>query len=139
MNVALALFRYFPHGGMQRDLAATARLLRDRCHEVTVFCHTLDGSPPTDVEVEVLPAPGRSNHSRARAFARALEHRLSVRRPDVVVGFDKMPGLDLYFAAAGVTNAVCTPVHASNPRRADQPQSNLLLTRSCPMSEQRRC
>ncbi|MAD32250.1 MAG: hypothetical protein CMJ88_00635 [Planctomycetes bacterium] len=99
MNVALALFRYFPHGGMQRDLAATARLLRDRGHEVTVFCHTLDGSPPTDVEVEVLPAPGRSNHSRARAFARALEHRLSVRRPDVVVGFDKMPGLDLYFAA----------------------------------------
>ena len=41
-----------------------------------------------------------------------------------------------YFAAAGVTNAVCTPVHASNPRRADQPQSNLLLTRSCPMPAQ---
>ena len=99
MNVALALFRYFPHGGMQRDLVATARALRARGHEVRVFCHTVEGDPPAGIPVEVLPASGRSNHARARAFARALERRLATTRPDVVVGFDKMPGLNLYFAA----------------------------------------
>jgi len=99
MNVALALFRYFPHGGMQRDLMASARLLGERDHNVTVFCHTFEGQPPADVSVEVLPAAGRSNHMRARSFAHALEQRLTTARPDVVVGFDKMPGLDLYFAA----------------------------------------
>ncbi|MEC8251762.1 MAG: glycosyltransferase family 4 protein [Planctomycetota bacterium] len=99
MNVALALFRYFPHGGMQRDLVATARALRARGHEVRVFCHTLDEAPPADVAVEVLPVAGRSNHARARAFAAALRARLAESPADVVVGFDKMPGLDLYFAA----------------------------------------
>lgn len=99
MNVALALFRYFPHGGMQRDLVATARALLARGHEVRVFCHTVGEAPPADVSVEVLPVAGRSNHARARAFAAALRARLADSPADVVVGFDKMPGLDLYFAA----------------------------------------
>ena len=99
MHVALCLFRYFPHGGMQRDLMATAVLLRERGHEVTVYCHTWDAAEPAEFAVEVLRASGRSNHARARSFTRALAERLRAARPDVVVGFDKMPGLDLYFAA----------------------------------------
>ena len=99
MDVALALFRYFPHGGMQRDLMATARSLQARGHAVTVYCHTFDAPVPDDLAVEVLRAPGRTNHARATAFARAFAERAAAARPDVVLGFDKMPGLDLYFAA----------------------------------------
>ena len=43
MNVALALFRYFPHGGMQRDLVATARCRTFRPIERAVFS---PGGPP---------------------------------------------------------------------------------------------
>lgn len=99
MHVALCLFRYFPHGGMQRDLMATARSLRASGHEVTVYCHTWEAAAPPDLAVAVLPTTGRSNHARAQAFGRALAGQLPRARPDVVVGFDKVPGLDLYFAA----------------------------------------
>ena len=99
MDVALALFRYFAHGGMQRDAVAAARALARRDHSVRIYCHTLEGEAPSDVRFEVLPAGGRSNHARARSFAAALRARLADAPADVVVGFDKMPGLDLYFAA----------------------------------------
>ena len=99
MDVAFALFRYFAHGGMQRDAVAAARALARRGHSVRIYCHTLAGEAPSDVRFEVLPAGGRSNHARARSFAAALRARLAASPADVVVGFDKMPGLDLYFAA----------------------------------------
>ena len=99
MHVALCLFRYFPYGGMQRDLIATALALRDRGHEVTIFCHTWEGAQPDALEVEVLSTTGVSNHARARSFARSMSARRAQLKPDVVLGFDKMPGLDLYFAA----------------------------------------
>ncbi|MFN3244366.1 MAG: glycosyltransferase family 4 protein [Planctomycetota bacterium] len=99
MNVALTLFRYFPHGGMQRDLVATARALQRRGHTVQVFCHALAGERPEGLDIEVLDVGGTSNHGRARRFATAFAARRARQRVDVVIGFDKMPGLDLYFAA----------------------------------------
>lgn len=99
MNVLLALFRYFPHGGMQRDMVATARALQRRGHTVRVCCHTLDGPAPPGLDIEVLPTTGRTNHGRARSFSRELLERIRRQRADCVLGFDKMPHLDLYFAA----------------------------------------
>ncbi|MDZ7825270.1 MAG: glycosyltransferase [Gammaproteobacteria bacterium] len=49
--------------------------------------------------MELLPVRGRTNHGRARHFARQLQARLAEGAPDRVLGFDKLPGLDLYFAA----------------------------------------
>lgn len=99
MRVALALFRFVPHGGMQRDLLASAHALRARGHEVSIACHDWLGPRPDGLHVHVLPASGRSNHARARRFAQAFgEHRRALA-PDVAVGFDRMPGLDWYFAA----------------------------------------
>ena len=42
MRFALAIFKYFPFGGIQRDLLKVARECRARGHEVCVF--TLMGS-----------------------------------------------------------------------------------------------
>jgi UDP-glucose:(heptosyl)LPS alpha-1,3-glucosyltransferase len=99
MHLALALFRYFPFGGMQRDMLAIAQHAAERGHQVTIYCHTWQGARPDNIEVCVLNAAGRTNHSRARGFNRALQAQLASRQHEVVFGFDKMYGLDLYFAA----------------------------------------
>ncbi|MFT4516304.1 MAG: UDP-glucose:(heptosyl)LPS alpha-1,3-glucosyltransferase [Planctomycetota bacterium] len=99
MRVAFVLFRYFAFGGMQRDMLATAELCAARGHDVTVFCYGWEGGRPRGVKVAVLQILGRANHVRAARFDRALRERLAAGRPDVVIGFDKMSGLDMYFAA----------------------------------------
>ncbi|HEB53848.1 MAG TPA: glycosyltransferase, partial [bacterium] len=99
MNVAFALFRYFPFGGMQRDMLAAARRCHAAGHEVRVLCHTWEGERPDELQVDVLQVAGHSNHGRAGRFAAALAQHLRQRPADAVVGFDKLPGLDLYFAA----------------------------------------
>ena len=99
MNIALVLLRYFPYGGLQRDMLQTAKLCRDAGHRVRILTGRWQGPRPQGVEVELLPVRGRTNHGRARHFARQLQARLAEGAPDRVLGFDKLPGLDLYFAA----------------------------------------
>lgn len=99
MHLAFALFRYFPFGGMQRDMLALARLAARRGHRATIFCHTWQGEQPSDVEVQVIPVTGTTNHGRARNFDCALQEQLQRTRPDIVIGGDKLSSLDFYFAA----------------------------------------
>ena len=99
MRVAFVLFRYFAFGGMQRDMLAAALECAGRGHEVTVFCYRWEGVRPEGIEVEVIAVAGSANHVRARRFDEALQRRLRAGRPDAVIGFDKVRGLDLYFAA----------------------------------------
>ena len=51
MHLALALFRYFPFGGMQRDMLAIAQHAAERGHQVTIYCHTWQGARPDNTEV----------------------------------------------------------------------------------------
>lgn len=99
MKLAIALFRYFPFGGLQRDMLAIARACRRQHAEVTVYAGAWEGEQPDDLAVVVLPVHGRSNHGRNRAFVRALHAALRAHPVDRVLGFDRMPGLDVYFAA----------------------------------------
>ena len=101
MNIVFAIFKYFPHGGLQRDMMRIAEALLDRGDRVTVFCHLWDDdSPlPEGLEVRKLPARGFSNHARAESFIRNLGKALEEFPHDRFVAFNRMPGADLYFAA----------------------------------------
>lgn len=99
MHVAFVLFRYFPFGGMQRDMLTTAQMCLARGHQVTILCHTWQGEQPAGITIEVLAVSGTANHARAKRLDQALQKRFGNQRPDVVIGFDKVSGLDLYFAA----------------------------------------
>lgn len=97
-SLLIAVHRVFPHGGLQRDALATAREARRRGLKVTIVTQAFEGVRPVGIEVEVMRVRGASNHARARRFAERLS-RFSAREQNaVVLGFDKMPGLDLYFA-----------------------------------------
>jgi UDP-glucose:(heptosyl)LPS alpha-1,3-glucosyltransferase len=100
-KLAFCLFEFVPFGGMQRDLLRIARACLAREHQVDVYASLWKGQPPSDLKVSVLPAWGFSNHRRCESFARKLGEYLADKCYDAVVGFNKMPGLDVYYAADG--------------------------------------
>lgn len=99
MRLAFCLFRYFPFGGLQRDFLRIAQACRERGHKVDVYTMAWEGAVPEGISLHLLKVSGLTNHGRAQAFARKLSERLAVENYAAVVGFNKLPGLDLYFAA----------------------------------------
>lgn len=99
MHIAVALFTWFPHGGLQRDCLDVVLALGARGHRVTVLTRQWRGPRPAGIDVSELPVRAATNHGRNAAFARAAAKALPALRPDYVLGFDRMPGLDAYFAA----------------------------------------
>jgi UDP-glucose:(heptosyl)LPS alpha-1,3-glucosyltransferase len=99
MNIALVLFRYFPYGGLQRDFYRIAEACLERGHQVTVFCYEWDGPLLPGVSIQLVPVTAASNHKKAAQFSKRLKKLLSEQSFEVVLGFNKMPGLDYYYAA----------------------------------------
>ncbi len=99
MQIAFCLYKYFPYGGMQRDFMAFLREAIARGHHCRVYCMRWQGDQPKGVDVRLLPRKGWANHTRARHFTHMVESDLAREPVDVVFGFNKMPGLDLYYAA----------------------------------------
>jgi UDP-glucose:(heptosyl)LPS alpha-1,3-glucosyltransferase len=82
---------------LQRQCIEIARRLAQRGHKVTIFCVTSDVSPDA-IPVVTLPVRAFSNHARNLAFADAVSKAVAGKF-DVVVGFNKMPFLDLLYCA----------------------------------------
>lgn len=97
MKLAFCLFKYFPFGGLQRDFLRIAKECVKRGHTVDVFTMQWEGEQDPDVPVTLLPAVGWQNHVRAQNFAAQVQQK--VKQHDAVIGFNKMPGLDVYYAA----------------------------------------
>ena len=99
MNLAFALYKYFPFGGLQRDCIAIARACVASGARVRVYALQWQGDVPEGVEVYLVSVRGLTNHARYARFHRELQRLVARDAPDVVVGFNKMPGLDIYYAA----------------------------------------
>jgi UDP-glucose:(heptosyl)LPS alpha-1,3-glucosyltransferase len=101
MKLAFCLFNYFPFGGLERDFMAISRECLKRGHHIDVFTMKWQGEIP-EVEffsVKLVETRGISNHRRALSFVNALQSCLDPAKYDIVVGFNRMPGLDIYYAA----------------------------------------
>lgn len=99
MRLAFALFKYFPHGGLQRDLACFIRELQRRGHHCRVYAAAWQGALLPEVDLRLAPACRGSNVRRNLRFLRWLQADLATAPVDALIGFNKMPGLDLYYAA----------------------------------------
>ncbi len=99
MRLAFVLFKYFPFGGLQRDMRRIALACQSRGHEIHVYCLSWEGAVPEGFQVHVLPIKRRTNHAKYQAFHAALEARFPQEGIEGVVGFNRMPGLDIYYAA----------------------------------------
>lgn len=64
-----------------------------------MYTHQWPGQPPPGFDVRLVPARGWRNHVRCGHFAEWVAADLARSSVDCVVGFNKMPGLDVYYAA----------------------------------------
>src|SRR5690554_1357666 len=99
MNLAFCLYKYFPYGGLQRDFLRIAQACVARGHAVRVYTLEWEGERPDELDIEIVPARGLTNPARYRMFTELVQRDLAVRPVDRVVGFNKMPWLDVYYAA----------------------------------------
>jgi UDP-glucose:(heptosyl)LPS alpha-1,3-glucosyltransferase len=97
MKLGFLLFDYFPFGGLQRDCLKIARLCAGRGHDVTIFTRTWQGDRLPEIKVELFGRHGFSNVSRNRAWLKQLRDQMP--RLDGVIGFNKLPGLDVYYGS----------------------------------------
>lgn len=98
MKFAFCLFAYFPYGGLQRDCMRMLRESQARGHVVDLYTGAWEGPREEDVNVIHVQARAWTNHGVNRRFHQRLEPLLRAGRYDAVVGFNKIPGLDVYYA-----------------------------------------
>lgn len=98
MQLAFCIFKYFPFGGIQRDLRKLASACVARGHTVRVYTIRWNGPMLDGVDVRIAPVKAVTNHRRYERFADWVRMQLESDPVDYVIGMNKMPGLDMYYA-----------------------------------------
>lgn len=99
MIVAFCLYKYFPFGGLQRDFMRIAQTVAGRGHQVRVYTQSWQSECPAEFELIVVPVRKRTNHGRNAEYYQWVKAHLAQHPVARVVGFNKMPDLDIYYAA----------------------------------------
>lgn len=99
MKAAFCVFNQIRFGGMPRNLYRIAEAWIARGHALDLYAQLWEGPVPEGARLTMLPARGLSNHRHNLNFYRDVAPLLEDGRYDTVVGFNKMPGLDFYYAA----------------------------------------
>ncbi len=82
-------------------MLAIALEARARGHQVTVFCGEWDGSKPKGIEVVIVESHGWFSNAKAdnvKSFVQNFEQIYQSNNFDLLIGFNRMPNLDVYFA-----------------------------------------
>jgi UDP-glucose:(heptosyl)LPS alpha-1,3-glucosyltransferase len=98
MHFAFAIVKLFPGGGLQRHCVDIARRVQQRGYAVTIFTSQQAGGIAEDLPVRILDISGYTNHGRQRSFSDAFA-KAAGGRFDLLVGFDKLGGLDVLFCS----------------------------------------
>ena len=88
----------FPYGGIQRDLMKIARVALARGHEVRIYAIFWDAEIPDSIDVVKVPVSALTHHQLYELYAEWVHDHLRENPMDIVVGMNKMPGLDVYYA-----------------------------------------
>lgn len=99
MLIAFVIYHVRPQGGRQRHLRRFVAELLARGHHCRIYCSTWHGEPINNVDVRKVPVHALRQHRFEQRFHAWLGQDLANDPVDGLVGFHKMPGLDIYFAA----------------------------------------
>lgn len=98
MKLAFCLFKHNVYGGLEHDFTAIARACQSKGHIVHAYAMQWLGNKP-DFMVNLIFSKGYTNHSRCLSYVKNLRTALTKKNYDGVIGFNRMPGLDIYYAA----------------------------------------
>ena len=99
MKLCFVIYSYFPYGGQQRDFMRILKESLARGHSVDVFALRWEGEVPEGVTLHLAPVRALTRTRLYKKFTRWFERELSRFADAMVVGFNKMPHLDVYYAA----------------------------------------
>ena len=99
MHLSFLIYSYFPFGGLQRDFLRVVKECILRGHKVTVYTLSWDGDIPDGINLILVPVTTRNRIKRNEAYTDWVQRALKQRDGSLVIGFNKMPFLDIYFAA----------------------------------------
>ena len=99
MQLAFLLYKYFPFGGMQRDFRRFVEEVQARGHHCRIYYISWQGDALEGADLRRVPASATSNHRRDERFLHWVQADMAKDPVDGVIGFNKMPGLDVYYAA----------------------------------------
>ena len=99
MIVACCLFKFFPYGGLSRDFRRIALALLAKGHTVRVYVQKWEGEKIDGIEIFEYSGNAFTNDGAIHQYCRFVKESLTLNPADVVLGFNKMPGLDFYFVA----------------------------------------
>lgn len=99
MTLAFLIYKYFPYGGQQRDFLRIVERCLQAGHQVRVYCLRWEGVVPCGIQLINVPVKGLSSHTRYQRFSAWVKQDTESNPVDAIIGFSKMPDLDLYYAA----------------------------------------
>lgn len=99
MKYAVCLYKFFPFGGLARDFMNIMQCCLQVDDTVDVYVMEWQGDVPEQFNVHIIETKGWSNHAKLQSYIDQLLPQLHQQNYDLVIGFNKMPGLDVYYAA----------------------------------------
>ncbi|MBY0377160.1 MAG: glycosyltransferase family 4 protein [Gammaproteobacteria bacterium] len=99
MKLAFCLYKYFPFGGLQRDFLSIATLCHEHHHSIRVYTLSWQGKIPDFIDLRIVPIKALQNHRLYKRFQSWVQEDLKKDPVDKIIGFNKMPELDVYYAA----------------------------------------
>lgn len=118
MKFAFVVSLWFPFGGMQRSLLRIAQACVARGHQVDIYTGEWQGDRPDDIGVIELDTKAATNHRSNDLLAERFAAAVADKGYDCKVGFTKLPGLDVYYAA--------DPCYAARVEESKHPLYKLL-------------
>lgn len=98
-ELAFCLYKYFPFGGLQLDFIRVARKCQEKGYQIRVYTLFWQGQVPDDMEVILVPVVALTNHNRYQLYHQWVKEHIRNQPVKGVIGFNKMPDLDIYYAA----------------------------------------
>ena len=99
MKLSFLIYSYFPFGGQQRDFLRIVTECLQRGHNIDIYTQSWQGEVPENLTLIIVPAWALTRLGVYRKFTAWVANALSRQPPHTVIGFNKMPLLDVYFAA----------------------------------------
>jgi UDP-glucose:(heptosyl)LPS alpha-1,3-glucosyltransferase len=99
MKIAVCLYKYFPFGGLARDFLNIMTICRDRGYDIDVYVMEWHGDFLEGFNIHVVETKAWTNHGKVKKFIKKITPQLQKGSYDLIVGFNKIPSLDVYYAA----------------------------------------
>jgi UDP-glucose:(heptosyl)LPS alpha-1,3-glucosyltransferase len=99
VKLAFVVSLWFPFGGMQRSLLRIAEACVARGHQVDIYTGEWQGERPSHIGVFEMDTRAGTNHRSNDLLAERFAAATADKGYDCRVGFTKVPGLDVYYAA----------------------------------------